>query len=136
MEARVRLCAENVRNIDGERRRPVLTLARPAAPEASRRSATSLRKTAESELPVGEELLSAAPLPGFAAALGGLGDAAELPAGALRGGFAGESFVDEFVGALLDMLFDGDGKIFVAATAAEEPEHGCLLNRGRGRGRG
>ena len=37
----MRLCSEKVRSIDGESRSPLLKLASPAAPGASRRSATS-----------------------------------------------------------------------------------------------
>ncbi len=67
-----------------------------------------LAKAAKSELEIGEKRFKCAPLPLFAAALLNESDVAEFATGGLLGLFAGNAFGLEFVGALLDVLLNGD----------------------------
>ena len=58
-------------------------------------------------------------MPCFAAVLLDEGYVAEFAAGGLLGLRARHSLFDQFVGAFLDVLLDGDGEIVVAAAATE-----------------
>lgn len=76
---------------------------------------------AEGESDVGQDAFESGPLPLLAAALLHQGNVAELAAGLLAGLRGRHALGDEFVGALVDVLLDGDGKIGVAAAAKKEP---------------